>query len=506
MAGVALYGNQLPRLLQDDGPVRLGHRLESVKILPPPPVQNDPKLYGAITAQAAYRIESQAPTRLRAFCMAVTTDGRDRGLPSSWSGEVDQLCSGVRDGHRRLFFVSAGNVPLDDRRDYPDVNDTTLVQDPGQAWNAVTVGAFTEHVQYPQETYPDYRPIARAGDLSPCSTTSLTYHTDWPYKPDLVMEGGNTILDPSTGRTDTPEQMSLLTTAHATSGRLLVAFGDTSAATAQAARVAALIHAEYPSFWPETVRALLIHSAEWTPVMKRAFDAAEPKLTDKEKCRARLRRYGYGVPNLRRALHSARSALTLIAPDSLQPFELDGNDVKTKDMRLHALPWPVRELRALGGAIVTMRVTLSYFIEPRPGRRGQFPRTRHRYQSHGLRFEVMRPLEEIDDFRRRVSKAAREEGEEYGGPVGDTGGWMLGPLVRTRGSVQSDWWRGTASDLAECGHVAVRPITGWWREKTDQEHWRRHARYALIISIESTATKIDLYTPVETMIRTEITT
>src|SRR5262249_53246806 len=131
MAGVALYGDQLPRLLQESGPVHLVHRLESVKILPPPPAQNDPKLYAAIPAQAAYRFESLAPTRRRAFCMAIPTDGRDRGLPSSWSGEVDQLCAGVRDGHRRLFFVSAGNVPLDDRCHYPDVNDTSLVEDPG---------------------------------------------------------------------------------------------------------------------------------------------------------------------------------------------------------------------------------------------------------------------------------------------------------------------------------------------------------------------------------------
>lgn len=253
IAGVALYGDQLPGLLQGVEPVRPDHRLESVKILPTPPAENVPRLYGAITAQAAYRIESQAPTRRRAFCLAITTDGRDKGLPSSWSGEVDQLRAGVRDGHRRLFFVSAGNVPLDDRRHYPDVNDTALVQDPGQAWNAVTVGGYTEHVQFPQETYPGYRPLARAGDLCPCSTTSLSFLPEWPYKPDVVMEGGNTIVDPSTGRTDTPEQMSLLTTAHATGGRLLVAFGDTSDATAQAA---ALIEAAYPGLWPEIVRAL----------------------------------------------------------------------------------------------------------------------------------------------------------------------------------------------------------------------------------------------------------
>jgi Subtilase family len=506
MAGIAIYGDQLPQLLQDVGPVYLRHRLESVKILPPPPRGNDPKLYGAITAQSAYRIESQAPTRPRAFCMAVTTDGRDRGLPSSWSGEVDQLCAGVRDGHRRLFFISAGNVKRDDQAGYPEVNDTDTVHDPGQALNAVTVGAYTELVQFPHETYPGCRPVARAGDLSPSSTTSLTYYPEWPYKPDVVLEGGNAIVDPATGLIDTPEQMSLLTTAHATGGRLLVGFGDTSAATAQGARIAALIWAEYPKLWPETVRALMIHSAEWTLAMQRAFDDPALGLPEKRKCLNRLRRYGYGVPSLPRALYSARNALTLIAEESLQPFDFVEGDVKTKDMRVHSLPWPVQELHGLGERPVTMRVTLSYFIEPKPGRRGNFPRTRHRYQSHGLRFEVKRPVESLDEFRQRVSKAAREDEEEYTGAVGDAGGWTLGPKLRTRGSLHSDWWKGTASDLAACGSLAVFPVTGWWRERTDQEHWSKHARYALIVSIDTPEQSVDLYTPVLNLIRTEIQT
>jgi Subtilase family len=360
-------------------------------------------------------------------------------------------------------------------------------------------------VQFPQEAYPGYRPLARAGDLSPSSTTSLTYHREWPYKPDVVLEGGNAIVDPVTGLVDTPEQMSLLTTAHATSGRLLVGFGDTSAATALAARSAALIQAEYPDFWPETVRGLLIHSADWTPAMWRAFDDPTLGLSEKRQCLNRVRRYGYGVPSLRRALRSARNALTLIAQDTVQPFDLVEGVVKTKDMRVHSLPWPIEQLHELSERPVTMRVTLSYFIEPKPGRRG-FPRTRHRYQSHGLRFEVMRPEERHDEFLQRVSKAAREEGEEYAGTVGDAKGWAFGPLHRTRGSVHSDWWRGTASDLAACGCIAVFPVTGWWRERTEQEHWAKHARYALIVSIQTQEQAVDLYTPVLNLIRTEIVT
>lgn len=498
MAGVALFGDQLTKLLLSRDPVTIRHRLESVKVLPPSPQRNDPRLYGAITAQAVYRIESQATTRPRAFCMAITTDGKDRGKPSSWSGEIDQLCAGVNDGSRRLVFISAGNADVQQHHRYPESNDTDPIQDPAQAWNAITVGAYTDYVQFSQEQFGDCRPLAQAGDLSPSSTTSLTWFRDWPIKPDIVLEGGNLVIHPDSQRVMDPDEMTLLTTAHNAMGRLLVPFCGTSAATAQAARMAVMLQAEYPQYWPETIRALLIHSAEWTKPMQEAFG------NNKQDCHNKLRRYGYGVPSLSRALHSARNSLTLIAQQVLRPFDKDGSTVKTNDMGLHALPWPVQELEALGEAIVEMRVTLSYFIEPKPGRRGGFSRIQHRYQSCGLRFEVKRPQESLEEFRQRINKAARDDDEEYAGAVGDTKGWVLGPNLRTRGSIHSDWWRGTAADLAACGHIAVFPVSGWWREKTDQDYWARHARYSLVVSIRTEATTVDLYSPVQIMLQVPV--
>ena len=287
----------------------------------------------------------------------------------------------------------------------------------------------------------------------------MAWLRDWPLKPDIVLEGGNLVIHPESQLVTDPDEMTLLTTAHNTVGQLFVPFCGTSAATAQAARMAVILQAEYPHFWAETIRALLIHSAEWTEPMRRAFGS------NKQACHNRLRRYGYGVPSLNLALYSARNSLTLIAQQVLRPFDKDGSTVKTNDMGLHALPWPERELQALGEAIVEMRVTLSYFIEPKPGRRGGFARTRHRYQSHGLRFEVKRPQESLEEFRQRINKAARDEDEEYPGAVGDTEGWVLGPNLRTRGSIHSDWWCGTAADLAACGHIGVFPVTGWWRKR-----------------------------------------
>jgi hypothetical protein len=318
------------------------------------------------------------------------------------------------------------------------------------------------------------------------------------------MEGGNQIVVPGTASVMDPDDMTILTTAHATTGRLLVDLRDTSAATAQAARIAAILQAEYPMFWPETIRALLIHSAEWTKPMKRAFGK------NKNDAAKRLRRYGYGIPSLDRARYSASDSLTLIVQQKIQPFTKEEGKPQTKEMGLHSLPWPRQQLLDLGDQPVTMRVTLSYFIEPKPGRREGFVKSRHRYQSHGLRFEVRRPQEPLDVLRKRVSIAAREEEETYE-PVGDTSGWELGPQFRTLGSIHSDWWSGPAADLADCGFIAVYPVNGWWREAKGN-HWSKEARYALIVSIRTEKTPIslftpidiDLYTPVDAAIRTAV--
>lgn len=500
MAGVVLYGRHLAALLSGDAPHAVACRLESVRILPPKPYQNERRLYGAITAQAVSRVEIAAPDRVRSFCMAITTDGRDRGRPSSWSGVIDQICGGYADQNPRLFFISAGNTDPNERHRYPESNDTDTVQDPGQAWNAITVGACTDCVTFDQAKFPGHVPIAPAGDLSPSSTTSLTWEKPWPYKPDFVLEGGNQIARANSVLD--PDDMTMLTAAHATSGALLTDFRDTSAATAQAAGMAAALQAEYPRLWPETIRGLLIHSAEWTEPMRRAFGEKKADHAN------RLRRYGYGIPNLARARDSARDALTLVVEKTIRPFTKEGSDIKTNEMGLHALPWPKEQLSELGEARVTLRVTLSYFIEPKPGRREGFVKHRHRYQSHGLRFEVKRPQETLDDLRKRVSQAARAEEEEFEA-VGDTFGWELGPKLRTRGSVHCDWWTGTAADLANCGVIAVYPVSGWWRESKGND-WSKEARYALLVSIRTdavsvpvslfTPTAIDIYTPVQTTI------
>lgn len=183
----------------------------------------------------------------------------------------------------------------------------------------------------------------------------------------------------------------------------------------------------------------------------------------------------------------------MIFEGQLRPFRRDGSELKSNEMHVHELPWPTRVLEDLGAAKVRLRITLSYFIEPSPGRRGWT--RRYRYASHGLRFDLKRPLESLDKFISRLSKSALEDEVEEGPSSGH--GWVVGTRGRTHGSLHSDWLETSAAELAASGHIAVFPVTGWWRERQNQQRWDSDAPYSLIVSIETDAEDVQLYTAIK---------
>jgi hypothetical protein len=499
MAGLALFG-PLERLLRDEQSVTLEHRLEAVKVLPDDG-ENDAPDYGPITVGSVSKIVEAEPNRPRVVCIAVTASDKDEWLPTLWSASIDQMCSGANDPLQRcLMLVSAGNLFGEPGKNYPDENLLASVQDPAQSWNVLTVGACTEKAMIEDPDLAGWNPVALPGGLCPASTTSVAWDGDeWPFKPDIVMEGGNYAKDEA-GNVFRPDDLSMTTTSFSTDGGALLSdMGDTSGATALAARMAATLYAEYPTYWPETIRALMVHSARWTPQMRKDFVAKK-----KRDLHQRLRCYGYGVPSLARARLCAKNSATLVIQESIQPFHMVDKKVETKEMHLHSLPWPKEVLRELGDTELLMRVTLSYFVEPSPGRRGWH--TKHRYQSHGLRFDVRRPLESMKQFQERLTRDAWEDGQRPAAKrVKESRKWILGEKLRTRGSLHSDWWKGSAADLAASEFIAIYPVTGWWRERPSRGSHSKRTRYSLIVSIESADGDVELYAAVETAIRTETT-
>lgn len=489
MAGLGAFGN-LQKALESLEEIVIDHTLESYKILPPKG-KNDPEFYGAITTESVSDLIINNPHKKRIICMAVTAPIYETGdgSPSSWSASIDELTSGYIDGMKKLFVVSAGNV--DDRNDwanYPDSNIVSTVQNPGQSWNAITVGSYTEICTVNPEQYGEVSVLAKPGELSPYSSTSVIWDNKWPIKPEIVLEGGNVIKD-SFGCYGGEDDLSLLTTNFQPTRNQFTTIWATSASTGQAAWMSAQLQSMYPSAWPETIRALLIHSAEWTKSMRKQFLEGKSK-TDYRKL---LRTCGYGVPNLDRAIQCANNSVNLIIQDELQPFDKQNGRYITKDMHIHEIPWPKEVLEQLFNTEVQMKITLSYFIEPGPGEVGW--KNKYRYASCALRFDV-NGSDTKDAFIGRISKAMEEENEDIVKSGGGNVQWLLGPNNRNVGSIHSDTWQGTAAGLATSNLIAVYPVVGWWRERHQLGRWNYKIRYSLVVSISTPEVSTDLYTPI----------
>jgi hypothetical protein len=527
MAGLAAFGD-LQGALSSTAPIRLDHHLESVKILPRR-APATPRPFGEVTATAVATAETANPeqSRTRVFTMAVTAEsgegvnGTD-GTATLWSAAVDALAVGTdvtvthdridllgppEPDQTRLIVVSAGNVRDHRATDlmdgngtatYLDLCDTSRIEDPAQAWNALTVGGHTELAHVPTaEDFAGYRTVAAPGLLSPHSRTSVMFRDAAALKPDIVMEGGNLLVDDDLTVVSGHDAVSLTTTARSHLGQLLTTIDATSAATAQAARLAALAYARYPNLHAETVRGLLVHEAQWTDAMIEGVynRNGRRKIGAGQLARTVLRRYGWGVPSEERVLSSTASAVTMIVQGSLKPFVRDGRTVCLGELKLHELPWPREQLLDLDAEEVRLRVTLSYFIEPNPGRRGMLGQ--HTYASHRLRFALKGPFETMEEFERRIAQAAQAEDDARTSirPFDADKNWLVGPTNRDRGCLHADIWRGTARELADCGVLAVYPAGGWWKYHNSSDRVGRSVTYGLLISLTTPEVSADLYTP-----------
>ncbi|MEH0408627.1 S8 family peptidase [Streptomyces scabiei] len=536
MAGLALFGD-FAAALESKGPVVLSHGLESVKILDDSYVPaKSPRTCAETTANAVATAEigngGPMPSA-RVFSMAVTRQSGEGengvdGTATLWSATLDALAAGtdvtVRDDRidligapdpeaSRLIIVSAGNVrgaaphqmlTEEGTLDPLLLSDLSRIEEPAQAHNVLTVGACT-HLDTVPDTpvFRGYRPLVVQGGLSPFSRTSVALTNAAITKPDIVLEGGNMLVAPDDSFLDQHELVSVATTHH-DPARQLTWTNATSAATAQAAALAATAMSTYPGLRPETVRALLVHEAQWTPAMvnqglfKRT---GTPRLAKGEVMRQVIRRYGWGVPTSERIRSSASNAVTLIIQNTLVPFKrVKGGQVRLAELKLHELPWPLEQLRELAETTVDLRVTLAYMIEPNPGRRGMLGR--YSYASHGLRFAIKGPTESGDAFQRRLAEQAEHESDGIGNPKAfeSHSHWLVGPRFRNLGSLHADIWRGSAAELADCGTLAVYPVGGWWKANKRNDRIGLPVSYALLISLRTPEVSTDLYTPIATQL------
>lgn len=475
MAGVALF-DDISKVLLSNVQYKYPAYLESVRIKID--TQGTHKqLWGKTTEEAVKKIETQVRNN-RIYCMAIGGPSVSNGKPSSWSATIDNLC--FNHGDPRLIVIAAGNVDPIDQAGYPTRNLATQLDDPAQARNAITVGAMCNFDQIANPPVQNIQAIAKAGELSPHSSTHLLKND--AIKPDIVCEGSNVGWDGSLADFGLEGLAILTTNKDFIFRKPLTLTCGTSPAAAEASRILAQIWKENPGLKPETVRALLVHSASWTEEMKKQF----PNKRDL------LRSCGYGVPNVSLACKSAKSSVTLIAEGRIRPFytaykmgkknRMVKDGIK-KDIIIFDLPWPEEVLLNLGEEIIELRVTLSYFADPNP------KNTLRNYEGAGLQWELQSADETEVNFIKRINFKEREKGEK-----GFSGSkeWEIGPTARARGTLQSDRWTGTAVELAARKKLAVFPTKGWWDENNPL-YKDKEIPFSLVVSIHTKEEDIDLY-------------
>ncbi|ENU80166.1 hypothetical protein F975_01920 [Acinetobacter sp. ANC 3789] len=501
-AGIAIYGD-LKQCVISTNQIHINHIIESGRIFPPKG-NNNPELYGSLTIQTAHKVEiTNHHIKHRIFSLAITAEGDNTGKPTSWSGAIDKFTFGeLPDKNKSLFIISTGN----NRHLQPNMNlwdqaHLAKIEDPAHSWNALTIGSFTNLTTVLDHKMKGWALLSKAGDLCPTTRTSVNW--EWvknaPLKPDFVLEGGNRLISPDTPPEITDhEDLSILTT----SGDILNPFDihlDSSAACALASNYAAQIADKYPSYWPETIRGLLIHSCQYTPAMVNQYNRfiQNDMLSPKKAAEVLLRSVGYGVPNPEIALNSSNNHALIVIQDELKPFKKNGSDVKFNEMQVIELPWPKHLLAQLGEKSVELKVTLSYFIEPNPQRKGF--RSRFSYQSCGLRFRMVGPTQTVKDLKASINR--QEMYADYDpSSNAENDNWWLGPNLRTKGSIHSDIWSGTGAELVSMDHIAIYPVTGWWKSSKSQARWTQKIRYSLIISIKASE-NVPIYNEIQNRIQ-----
>ncbi|MCC5981894.1 MAG: hypothetical protein JJU26_09280, partial [Oceanicaulis sp.] len=173
--------------------------------------------------------------------------------------------------------------------------------------------------------------------------------------------------------------------------------------------------------------------------------------------------------------------------------------VNLNECHYYELPWPADVLRQneYYSQLFSLKITLSYFVEPNPGKSAAVDPAN--YQSFGLRFVLKRPGETADQFRRRIN-SAEQVGQNNAPAVDDVGTWQFGSNSITAGSLHCDIWTGTGAQLASRNLICVKPVTGWWKARKNPEVCDQPARYALVLTLDSRGQEIDLHTPISTAI------
>jgi hypothetical protein len=101
-----------------------------------------------------------------------------------------------------------------------------------------------------------------------------------------------------------------------------------------------------------------------------------------------------------------------------------------------------------------------------------------------LKWDMQGPQESEDAFIQRINvlkRAIDNEGNRVKPAKTKSFDWDIGIQARSRGTVQSDRWRGKMSALVGDKLIAIVPVLGWWEQRKALK--MQEMKFSLIVSV-----------------------
>jgi hypothetical protein len=472
VAGAILY----PHLIPDKGEYTLPFYIQNARVLEP------------LNGRAVLPVDLYPPKLMedvvgyygdtRIFNMSINASSACKLVHmSSWAATIDKLMH----DNNLLFVLSAGNLDqetgntrrpgikdhLRAGRNYPDflLEGSSRIGNPAQSCFALTVGS----VCIDKFDDPSRESFGAKDEPSSFSRTGLGL---WGMiKPDVVEYAGDFIrekvADPNI-TTNASTSPNLLRSTHGGGSEVGSDSVGTSFAAPRVTRIAANLQKLYPGEPANLYRALIAQSAR---LPEKIF--AKPSMDH-------IRHYGYGIPDLQRAVEDSQKRITLITSDKIQAKQANVYGIKVPS-----------QLRAPGEDYdILVEVTLAFTARPRRTRRGS-----HSYLSTWLDWHSSKFNESPDQFKQRVLKdmEALEEDETEDR---NTIPWVIRENVdwsKTNGirrqdsALQKSWCVIKSNQLPEVLSLAIVGHTGWEPDQSEE------VPYSLTISFEALNAELNVY-------------
>ena len=472
VAGAILYPYAIPK----EGHVKLESVIQNARILD----HNNLIATSKFEPKLMQQIITDYP-ETRIFNLSVSEVSAYSGIHMpSLAASLDKLI------HENdiLFIVAAGNLYKSSSNpanlgiseylqagiNYPLYLDEieSKVSNPAVSYFAITVGSIAK------EDYEDidYKAIAGKNYISPFSRTGLGM---WGcIKPDVVEFGGDLIKNKLSNELITNEFISpelVNSTLYGASAVGKDSFG-TSFSTPKVSYIASRLQSEHPSESVQMYRALIIQSAR---LPEHCF--YKPTLND-------FRYYGYGIPNLNRALYNSESRITFIQEGKIEPKKADIYRIKIPN----TLKGEGKEFRVL------VEITLSYTTKTRLTRKGS-----HSYLSNWIEWQSSKYNESFNSFRNRTIEYLESDEESIDAGEIEEGAdaikWVIrenpafsnNNINRNNSTVQKSWTIIEPYQFAEEFSIAVIGHLGW------DKNLENKTQYALCVSFEVLDVQLNIY-------------